>query len=130
MQRHMIGRLLETDQLRSEFDFHARIRRGMRAQGGLDRRLREHHARRVPKRIRLGHHVDSAYQLALGAKMLGGGKRRDKGQHALGGAEVIQQAQDLMVDRDRTRLVVDIALTINGQRSNTLVPEQAGRDDP
>jgi hypothetical protein len=33
-----------------------------------------------------------------------------------------------MVDRDRTRLVVDIALTVNGQSSDTLVSEQAGRD--
>ena len=36
--------------------------------------------------------------------MLRGWKRCDIGQHALRGAEVVQQAKDLMVDRDRARL--------------------------
>ena len=125
----MVRRLIETDQLRSQFDVDAVIGRGVLAQGRLDRRLRENHAGGVTKRIRLGHHIDSTYQLAPGAKMLGGGKRRDIGQHALCGAEIIQQAKDLMVDRDRARLVVDVALTVDGQRSDILVAEQAGRDD-
>ena len=125
----MIRRLIKTDQLRSQFDVDAVIGRGVRAQGGLDRRLREDHAGRVTKWVRLGNHIDATYQLAPRAKMLRGGKRCDIGQHALRGAEVIQQAKDLMVDRDRAGLVVDVALTIYGQRSDMPVPEQAGRDD-
>ena len=61
--------------------------------------------------------------------MLGGRKRCDIWQHTLCGAEVVQQAKDLMVDRDRARLVVDIALTVNGQGSDTLVAEKTGRDN-
>ena len=53
MQRHMIRRLIETKQLCSQFDFDAVIGRRVRAQGRLDRRLREDHARRVTKRIGL-----------------------------------------------------------------------------
>ena len=128
MQRHMVRRLIETDQLRSQFDLDAVVGRGVRTQRRLDRRLREHHGGRVTERIGLWNHVDPADQLALGTEMLRGRKRRDIGQHALRGAEIIQQAKDLVVDRDRARLVVDIALTVDGQRADTLVPEQAGRD--
>src|SRR5450432_3577155 len=128
MQRHLIRRLIETEQLRSQFDVDAVVGRSVRAQGGLDRRLREDHAGGVTKWIGLGNHIDPTYQLAPGAKMLRGWKRGDIGLYALGGAEVVQQAKDLMVDRDRARLVVDIALTVDGQRSDIAVPEQAGRD--
>ena len=129
MQRHMVRRLIETDQLRSQFDLDAVIGRGVRAQGRLDRRLRKDHGGRVTERIGFRDHIDAADQLALGAKMLRGRKRRDVGHYALGGAEIIQQAQDFMVDRDRARLVVDIALTVDGKRPDIFVAEQAGRDD-
>ena len=117
----MIRRLIETEQLRSQFDVDAVIGRGVRAQGRLDRRLREDHAGGVTKRIRLWNHIDPTYQLSLRAKMLRGRKRCNIGQHALCGAEVVQQAKDLMIDRDRARLVVDVALTVDGQRSDAPV---------
>ena len=128
MQRHTIGRLIETEQLRSQFDVDTVVGRGVRAQDGLDRRLREDHAGGVTKWIGLGNHIDPTDQLAFGAKVLRGRKRCDIGQHALRGAEVVQQPKDLMVDRDRARLVIDIALTVDGQRSDIPVPEQTGRD--
>ena len=51
------------------------------------------------------------------------------GQHALCGAEVIQQAKDLVVERDRPRLVVDVALAVDRQDFDIFFAEQAGRDD-
>jgi hypothetical protein len=60
--------------------------------------------------------------------MLGGRKRRDVWLYAFGRAEVIQQSKDLMVDRDRAGLVVDVALTVNCQCPDIPVPEQARRD--
>ena len=129
MQRHMIRRLIETNEFGSQFDFDAVIGRRVRAQGRLDRRLREDHARRVTKRIGLANHVDPTDQLAPRAKMLRGRKRRDIGLYALRGADVVQQAKDLMVDRDRARLVVDIALTVDRKGTDIPVAEQAGRDD-
>ena len=64
-------------------------------------------AGRVAKRIRFRDHVDPADQLALGAEMLRGRERGDIGQHALRDAEIIEQAEDLVIDRDGAGLVVD-----------------------
>ena len=52
---------------------------GIFAARRLDRRLREHHAGCVAKRIGFWDHIDPAYQLALCAKMLRGRKRCDIG---------------------------------------------------
>ena len=41
-------------------------------------------------------------------------------QDALSGAEVIQQAKDFVIDRDRARLVVDVALAVDRQGLDTL----------
>ena len=121
--------MIETEQFGAQFDVDAAIGRSVRAQRRLDRRLREHHGGGVTKRIRLGNHIDPADQLALGAKMLRGGKWCDIGFYAFGGAEIIQQAKDLVVDRDRARLVVDVALAVDRKRADISVAEQARRDD-
>jgi len=128
VQRHMTGRLIEPEQLRSQFDVDTIVGRGVYAQSGFDRRLSEDHGGGVTKRVGLGNHIDPTYQLSPGAKMLRGRKRCDIGQYALCGANIIQQAKDFVVDRYRARFIVDIALTVDGQRSNLPVAEQTGRD--
>ena len=61
------------------------------------------------------------------AEMLRGGKRRDMRQDAISDAEIIQQAKNFVVDRDRARLVIHVAVPIDRKRADAVLAEQAGR---
>jgi len=120
--------LADVDQGRAELDRHGRKAGDIVAHHLLDRRLREHHARRVAERVGLTDHVDAPDQLALGAEMLRCRKRRDVAAHLLGDAEIVEQPHDLMIERDRARLVVDLAGAVDRERRDAVAAEQARRD--
>ncbi len=125
LQCHAIGRLREADEFGAEVDGDAGIVLCMLPQHRFHRRLGEHHARRVAQRVGLAHHVDAADQLSPGAEMLRGRERRDERAHAFGNIEIIQEPQDLVIDRDSPRLVVDLALAVDRQGADVAVAEQA-----
>jgi hypothetical protein len=54
--------------------------------------------------------------------------RRDVRTQLSGNSKIVEQPQDLVIDRDRARLVVDGAVPVDGQRADTFRAQQAGGD--
>ncbi len=95
----------------------------MLAEDSFDGGLREDHGRDVAKRIGWLDDMDSPDELAVDTKVFRRGERCGVGQDFLGNSEILQDAEDLVIDGDGARDLPDRLALIDNERSKARLTE-------
>jgi len=103
-------------------------RRGPVAQQRIDCRLVEHHAGRPAERPGRRQRAQALDELAVDAVILGGREGRGMRSHRIADADVFEHAHDLVIERERARLVVHCLLALDGDGLQAEAAEQGGAD--